>query len=300
MDTSVSSSDNSGFSGDSTTSWDQLALQEVMMAEENLHFERWQEILKEWKREIIENEVRELRNVENILKHLENVGKDCSMLNLSEFTVENILEVWGEKFLKEFTSIMRNGNQILRGIKRKVKGSLVKGNKMKKSKREEGVSGRSSTNRMAGDVKQALEKVMEDIISLDLGGNIMERMDSLDLNQGENEQGEARSNHLWRKEDERKEAGGLIRPEHVPLPSTSSEGSGLGGEETQDAHIVLESAMTPEKEELNISFKVSGSLSADGRGNEEDGSLFTICSTVEDSQKVPKSSESKSNEIRWR
>ena len=205
MVTSVSSSDNSGFSGDSTSSWDQLALREVMLAEENLYFKRWQEFLKEWKREMIENDVRELRNVENVLKHLENVGKDCSRLNLSNFTVENILEVWGEKFLKEFTSIMRNGNQILRGIKRKVKGSLVKGNKMKKSKREEGVSGRSSTNRMAGDVKQALEKVMEDIISLDLDGNIMERMGSLDLNQGEGEkeQGEAQSNNFWRKEAER-------------------------------------------------------------------------------------------------
>ena len=84
----------------------------------------------------------------------------------------------------------------------------------------------------------------------------------------------------------------MIRPEHVPLPSPSSEGSVLGGEETLDTHNVLESAVAPGKEELNISFKVSGSPSADGRGNDEDGSLITSWSTVEDSQKVPKSSDS--------
>ena len=77
----------------------------------------------------------------------------------------------------------------------------------------------------------------------------------------------------------------MIRPEHVPLPSTSSEGSVLGGEETLDTHNVLESAVAPWKEELNISFKVSGSPSADG-------SLISSWSTVEDSQKVPKSSDS--------
>ena len=45
-------SDNSGFTGDTTTSWDQAAFDEVLKAEEILQQQRWSEIIKDWYGEI--------------------------------------------------------------------------------------------------------------------------------------------------------------------------------------------------------------------------------------------------------
>ena len=63
----------------------------------------------------------------------------------------------------------------------------------------------------------------------------------------------------------------LIKPELVPLPSTSSEGSVSGGEDTGDTYSGHKFAVTPkntEKEKpFNISFNVSESANAEGRGS---------------------------------
>ena len=73
-------SDTSGFTGDTTTSWDQAAFEEAMKAEESLQQQRWKEIIKDWYGEIKQSGVRGLRSVEDVFKHLERQGKSYQTL----------------------------------------------------------------------------------------------------------------------------------------------------------------------------------------------------------------------------
>ena len=83
-------SDTSGFTGDTTTSWDQAAFEEAMKAEESLQQQRWKEIIKDWYGEIKQSGVRGLRSVEDVFKHLERQWKSYQTLGIKSFDQEDI------------------------------------------------------------------------------------------------------------------------------------------------------------------------------------------------------------------
>ena len=117
-----SSHDNSGFSGDTTTSWDAAALEEVFQAEENLHLARWEAILKGWCCEMADHGVTGIKNARDAFKHFERRGKEASLLGLEEFSLLEVTQSWGLKFLLKLSEILKGENSVLRGIKRKARG----------------------------------------------------------------------------------------------------------------------------------------------------------------------------------
>ena len=121
--------------------------------------------------------MKELRNIDNILKHLENEGKDCSKLNLRQFSVGDILDTWGERFLRELTTIKRDDTQILRGNKRKNRTKPVGESKTKKKKYDGSDSlPPSSYNGARKGMDHTAEEVLENFKSLGIGKNIVEEM----------------------------------------------------------------------------------------------------------------------------
>ena len=106
MTNSTSSNDRSGFSGDTTTSWDAAALEEVFQAEENLHLARWEDILKGWCGELISDGVTGIRSMRDALKHFERSGREPSVLGLKEFSVLEVMQALGSRFLFKFSEIL--------------------------------------------------------------------------------------------------------------------------------------------------------------------------------------------------
>ena len=129
-------SDTSGFTGDTTTSWDQAAFEEAMKAEESLQQQRWKEIIKDWYGEIKQSGVRGLRSVEDVFKHLERQGKSYQTLGIKSFDQEDISASGDIRLLWTVSEVVRDNNSVLRGVKRKKRES-ARMNRNKRARQEE-------------------------------------------------------------------------------------------------------------------------------------------------------------------
>ena len=116
---SDSRASSSGFTGDTTTSWDGLALEEVIAAENELRFSRWRSFATAWEQEEREEEVCGICDVQSLLTYIRGKVDNPTILDLSIVDQETVCNELGVEFLRELWISFKGEGSVLRGRKRK-------------------------------------------------------------------------------------------------------------------------------------------------------------------------------------
>ena len=109
-----------GFSGDTTTSWDQLAIDEVLAAEEELKFARWKSLTLSWERRAREEDVKDISNVGDVISYVSEILDTPATVDLSAVTQSSIANELGLVFVRCLWTSFKTENSVLRGKKRKL------------------------------------------------------------------------------------------------------------------------------------------------------------------------------------